>query len=93
MAVGGIGMSLTDFDRCTPQEFHRIYEGWSRHHLQEPWERTRFLACCMLQPYSKKALKATDVCRFPWEKGQNIGKAEAEASTRERFEELVKRMG
>lgn len=84
-------MSLRDFEGCTPQEFHWIYQSWCRHRVEEPWERTRFLACCMLQPYSKKALKASDVCRFPWE-AERSKALPHEESTKERFEELVRRL-
>lgn len=90
LAVGSIGMSLTDFCRCTPHEFHCIYSHWEQTHLRQPWERARFMACCVLQPYSKKALKATDVCRFGWDAERKAIATPAE-STRERFEELVKR--
>lgn len=66
-----MGMSLDDFDRCTPLEFERIFEIW--HEAQEMdyrtgWEQTRQLACCILQPYSKKALRPTDVMEFAWDK-------------------------
>lgn len=91
LAVGSIGMSLTDFCHCTPHEFHCIYRSWERTRMREPWERTRFLACCVLQPYSKKALKVTDVCRFEWETEEK--KQVAAESTRERFEELKKKVG
>lgn len=90
MAVGSMGMSLTDFCHCTPHEFHCIYSHWERTQLRQPWERARFLACCMLQPYSKKALKATDMCRFGWDTPEQ--QVPVQESTRERFEELKKRM-
>ena len=34
------------------------------------WERTRWLACLLLQPHKKKnsSLKPTDLVRFEWEK-------------------------
>jgi len=34
------------------------------------WERTRWLACLLLQPHKKKnsSLKPTDLVRFDWEK-------------------------
>lgn len=84
-------MSLQDFERCTPDEFNRAYLHWERTHVREPWERARFLACCMLQPWSKKAMKETDVCRFEWDAHAD-GAQPHEESTRERFEELVRRM-
>lgn len=92
LAVGSIGMGLADFCRCTPREFFCIYEHWERTQVRDAWERTRFLACCVLQPYSKKALQATDVCRFGWDKPQEAAVPVAE-STRERFDELLRRAG
>ena len=55
-------MSADDFDRCTPFEFSKIIQQWERQ------KQARFIATCCLQPYSKKALKPTDVARFPWDK-------------------------
>lgn len=49
-----------------------------------------FLFCCVLQPYSKKALKVTDVCRFSWDVQEKLSLAVE--STRDRFEELKKRV-
>ena len=83
-------MSLADFCQCTPHEFHHIYLNWERTYLRNPWERTRFLACSILQPYSKKALKVTDVCRFGWDTPEQ--QVPVQESTRERFEELKKRV-
>tara|TARA_R110000796_G_scaffold153325_3_gene269859 strand:+ start:216 stop:437 length:222 start_codon:yes stop_codon:yes gene_type:complete len=39
-------------------------------HEQSEWERTRWLACCMLQPHAKKGrkLKPSDLMKFPWDK-------------------------
>lgn len=91
IAVGSIGMSLTDFCRCTPHEFFLIYRHWEQSHVRDPWERARFLACCVLQPYSKKALKVTDVCRFGWDEQEKH--TPATESTKERFEELKRRAG
>jgi len=92
MALGGMGMSLDDFERCTPIEFEAAFRSWEQNHCQDDWERARFLACCMLQPYSKKALKTEDVCRFPWDIRNSQVAAPAEESTWERFEELVRRL-
>lgn len=85
-------MRLDDFERLDPDEFQEVYTCWLQSHAQEDWERARFVACCALQPYSKKALKATDVCRFPWDRGSTDGETPV-MSTRERFEELVRRAG
>lgn len=88
LAVGSMGMSLTDFCNCTPHEFFCISRHWEQTQMRDPWERARFLACCVLQPYSKKALKVTDVCRFSWDMQEKLSLAVE--STRNRFEELKK---
>lgn len=85
-------MSLQDFDRCSPSEFDEVCRQWELTHVRDPWERARFLACCMLQPYSKKTLRVTDVCRFDWDKEPSGHGQPHGGSTRERFEELVERM-
>lgn len=86
-------MSLDDFERCTPFEFNAIAEQWHEHQDRENrigWDQTRFLATAMLQPYSKRALKPTDVARFPWDDTKNdVPKG---TSSRERMEEVAKRL-
>ena len=57
--MGCIGMSLDDFERCTPSEFYAAWKQW--HEQMErmersSWERTRTLALVYAQPYSKHAL-------------------------------------
>lgn len=52
-------------------------------------DQTRFLVTAMLQPYSKKTLKATDIVRFPWDKDAEVPKG---TSSRERMEEVRKRI-
>lgn len=91
--MGSVGMSLTDFDALTPEEFAEVYGAWERSHLREPWEQVRFLACSNLQPWSKKSLKVTDVCRFSWDNERQLTHpAEPAApSTRERFEEVCRK--
>lgn len=91
IAMGCMGMGLDDFCRCTPLEFAAIFKAWQRRDERmgrTAWEQTRFLACCTLQPYSKKRLVPTDICRFLWEKS-STEEPEAEASTREQFERIT----
>ena len=90
IALGAMGMTLDDFDRIEPEEFDEVCRAWNRTQVQDSWERARFLARCCLQPHCKQSLKVTDVCRFPWDKGRTESRPAAE-STRERFEELVRR--
>lgn len=95
--MGRMGMSIGDFDLCTPHEFSVIAEGWHDYEtmrMRDAWERTRMTCLCMLQPYSKKKLRAEDVLEFSWEK-QPKKKLSAEdvARQKERFEEVKKRRG
>ena len=72
MAMGCIGMSYDDFCRCTPSEYAAVWHAWQgsdERREQGEWERLRMSCLCMLQPYSKKRLRAEDVMRFPWESG------------------------
>lgn len=92
IALGCMGMSMNDFGRCTPYEFSAIYKAWQEREQRqerESWEQTRFLACCMLQPHSKRKLLPSDVCRFSWEKRWKDDR-EKVVSTRDRFDEIVK---
>lgn len=59
--------------------------------MRDAWERTRFLATAMLQPYSKRQLRPTDVLRFEWDSHEPD--VAPKPSTRERFEEMANRIG
>lgn len=96
IAMGCLGMSLRDFERCTPFEFQSIFDAWSRRldgaeHTE--WDRIRYMCMCILQPYSKKKLRPTDVVVFPWERKSEpvevLSKEEQEA----RYEAALKRYG
>ena len=65
-------MAPGDFCMLTPDEFaealtirQRLRESGER----ADWERARMMCMCILQPYAKNPLKATDVMQFPWEGG------------------------
>lgn len=59
--------------------------------MRDGWERTRFLATAMLQPYSKRQLRPVDILQFAWDHGEP--QAERKPSTKARFEELATRLG
>lgn len=91
-----MGMSLDDFARLSPRQFDMAYGQWHTTHVREPWEMARFMACCTLQPYSKRALKARDVCRFSWDdedKDTAAARTPHGESTRQRWEEMMGRCG
>lgn len=72
--MGELGLSLTDFDRLTPDEFGHV---WRRHmHAVEQrersaWERTRTACICALMPYSTRALDPRKVLPLPWDKADD----------------------
>ena len=92
-----MGMSLQDFDQCTPLEFEKIFEMW--HDSREMafrtgWEQTRNLAVCILQPYAAKTLEPRDVMEFEWdqpEKPMPAKKTRKEREAEKRHYEEVKR--
>lgn len=98
IALGCIGMSMQDFERCTPSEFKATFDAWNggRERLERgEWERVRMSCLCSLQPYSKKKLRPADIMEFPWEK-QEV-KTERREETREevnaRYEKAKRRFG
>ena len=94
-----MGMSLQDFDRCTPLEFERIFENWREYQqllIRTGWEQTRQLAVCILQPYAKKGLSPRDVMEFEWDEPKKVptkkSREEREAEKRH-YEEVKKARG
>ena len=96
MAVGCMGMSYDDFCRCTPCEFKCVFDAWQRHHelmRQEDRERVRMMCLCMLQPYSKRRLKASDVMSFPWERAAVKAERVTDEELMERYKAAKARWG
>lgn len=94
MAVGRVGMSVSDAYGMTLGELGLVIEAWQQtrtEELQASWEQTRFLALCSLMPYSKKRLKPTDLVMFDWEKGPS-GRS-ASRTTREDVDRIMARFG
>ena len=74
--VGCIGMSIDDFDRCTPFEFIKIAESYNQlmtDTYQREWERTRIEAFWSVRPWAKPGLRPTDVVPLPWDTGGSDG--------------------
>lgn len=92
IAVGHIGMSLSDTYSLTVDELLDIYGQWRELHEQEErarWERIRMLAQCVLMPHSKKPLKATDIFKFPWDASID----EVKKATKADFERIADMFG
>lgn len=97
MALGCIGMSREDFERCTPIEFYRAWERWAearRNAERSEWERTRVLALFYIQPYTKGNVHAHDILPFPWDEEQTAKREEVDREEfNARFEAAKKRYG
>lgn len=98
--MGCMGMSMDDFCRCTPSEFSQV---WKCRLQQETrlersaWERSRWVATCMVQPYSKKSLGVKDLAVFPWEKEEPTKQSAKPAMSTEeikaRYKNALKKFG
>lgn len=87
-------MSLHEVYGLTVEELSPILSAWSRKEeaaYRDRWERTRFLACCMMAPYSKKKLRPADIIRFDWEKPEPDRKPKK--TTEEDIERMKHRFG
>ena len=70
----GLGLLPEEFWDLTFHEFFLIQRGRNQKiEMTErfEWERTRWLACVMMQPHKKKGarLNPQDLVKFEWEKG------------------------
>ena len=98
IALGCIGMSRDDFERCTPFEFYEVWSRWGLQHRDNErgaWERVRVMALFFIQPYVKSKLTAHDILPLPWDEEESSGKAEeiSKEEFKRRFEEAKRRNG
>lgn len=94
--MGCIGMSYDCFCRCTPSEFHAVWQAWSEMREADErgaWERMRMQCLCSLQPYSQKRLKASDVMELPWDEKPKDAAPVSDEELMRRYEAARKRMG
>lgn len=94
MAVGMIGMSVSDFCGLTPEEFGNIAEAW--HSIRkEQWEQVRTLAAFSIAPWNSKNKKITDLMPLPWDDAvkDDPDKVLSEEEKLRRFEEALKNRG
>lgn len=96
IAVGCIGMSRDDFDRCYFDEFDAICRAWREHEdaaTRDAWERTRLLAAITIQPHVKKKVTPRQLVQ-PWDSTAARQKQSAPqlspSERRKRFEKLIK---
>lgn len=73
IAYGELNLTEAQFLTATPYWFRRKLDGFQRlEHIRDraEWNRTRWLACQLLQVHTKKQLKPTDLLEFPDEREQ-----------------------
>lgn len=54
-----------------PREWYNLVKGFNdieNRKEQSEWERTRWQTAVLLNPHTKKSIKARDLIVFPWEK-------------------------
>ncbi len=99
IAMGCVGMSMKDFERCTPSEFREVFDAWKQQHDQRErreWECARMTWYWAVYPYSKKGIKLTDLAKFPWDKEQEKTQPKKQETMEEikaNFEKAKKRLG
>lgn len=84
MAVGVIGMSRSDFETATPDEFIAIYDAWNGHEdalLHNGWQQTRWLATVSVQPHIRKRITPHELLPLPWEDESVTSEAAAKKKT------------
>lgn len=65
-----MGMCLADFCSMTLEVFRQAHGAWleaEESRVRHGWEMARTLSAFILQPWSKKRLKPSDVLKFPWD--------------------------
>ena len=70
MAIGAIGLSLTDFCCLTIDEWNEVHKAWidrENQMQQAEWERLRTLATITIQPHCRKKIQAKQLLPFPWD--------------------------
>lgn len=89
-------MRPQDFEALYTDEWDAACQAWStqrQNMRQEEWERNRWLAACMLQPWAKKSLKPTDLVLFPWENNKTTAPQLSKEQHRKRMQQALEKLG
>ncbi len=95
-AAGVVGIPPADIYPMDMETLDAAIRAWNEQEEQRyrtSWEQTRFLAHCLLTPYSKKKLRAEDIIRFPWEGGRKKAKEKPHRLSPEELRKLEERLG
>ena len=77
MGLGQIGCSEIELYDMTPRTFFNAQKGlFDAYQVrdQADWERSRWMACVLLNPHVKKTMQPKDLTTFPWEKRRRTKK-------------------
>lgn len=94
--MGCVGMSLEDFERCTPFEFAAIYKQWNERDVRryrDGWEYVRTLAALIKIEFTGRKT-AYDLLPFPWDGEDGTKKSNAVpkgGSSPEAFRKIVEK--
>lgn len=87
-----MNLSEPEFEDVTPAYFMTRLTGLRRQQEQAErlqWERTRWLACLLLQPHSKGNLTPQKLVTFPWEKPDRVKMLEWIEQNRHIYDKLT----
>lgn len=95
--MGCMGMSLSDFERLTPQEYNAAAEAYGKHQDaadRGSWERMRLLAQIVISPHVKHCPTPEKLIPLPWDK-KNKSKAKdpGKKAALARMQEVMKKVG
>lgn len=96
IAVGRVGMSREDFERCTPLEFTKIVQAANEKTeaiIRAGWEQTRVQVVSVANMFSKKSIDMREAFPLPWD-NENNAAAEVRKGTSslERMREIEARV-
>ena len=95
-AAGVVGIPPADIYPMDMETLDAAIRAWNdleEQRYRTSWEQTRFLAHCLLTPYSKKKLREEDIIRFPWEGGRKKAKEKPRRLSPEELRKVEERLG
>lgn len=96
IAVGRVGMSREDFERCTPLEFTRIVQAANEKAevvIRAGWEQTRAQVISVANLFSKNPINMRKAWPFPWDNETgNAAEVRKGTSSLERMKEIEARV-
>lgn len=91
-----MNITVQDFENLYTDEWDEACKAWGEMvqlNEQHNWERNRWLAACILQPWAKKALKPTDLALFPWENNKTTAPQLSKEQHRKRMQQALEKLG